>query len=536
MSRSRWRSASSWFLFRTRGGLIVRATGDNHSLGARARLQRDPRTRFLAVLFGGACAGLAGGYLSIVYTPQWVPNMTAGRGWIALALVVFGTWLPFRVAVGALLFGAISILQLSAQGHGDRHSAAVPGGLALPDDGGGLGRHLAQPYADARQHAGLSRTGVRARPIGRTVPATDFPARFLLAATSGCWNRENLHAANSWPPPELRPPWRWPRAAPQADPLKVCFVYVGPHNDGGYSQQHDIGRQDVAKALGDKVDASTYIENVKEEDSERPIRELAQKGCKLIFTTSFGFMDRRRSKVAKDFPNVKFEHATGFMVADNVSTYNIRWYEGRYVMGQIAAKMSKKGLAGYIVSFPIPEVIMGIDAFMLGAQSVNPDFKVKIVWVSSWFDPGKEGDAANVLINQGADIIVQHTDSPAGMQAAEKAGIHAFGQSADMSSFGPKAHMASLIDNWGPYYIARVTGGARRHLEVAAGLGGLQGGPPSGRAAHQHARRREGDGRGLDREDQVRRAAGLQGPDHQAGRHARRSPTARSSTTAICSA
>ena len=243
-------------------------------------------------------------------------------------------------------------------------------------------------------------------------------------------------------------------AASAADKLKVCFVYVGPHNDGGYSQQHDMGRQDVAKALGDKVDASTYIENVKEEDAERPIRELAQKGCKLIFTTSFGFGPATMA-VAKDFPDVKFEHATGFMVAPNVSTYNIRWYEGRYVMGQIAAKISKKGLAGYIVSFPIPEVVMGIDAFMLGAQSVNPDFKVKIVWVSSWFDPGKEGDAANVLINQGVDILVQHTDSPAGMQAAEKAGIHAFGQSADMSSFGPKAHLASLIDNWGPYYIER---------------------------------------------------------------------------------
>jgi basic membrane protein A len=240
-----------------------------------------------------------------------------------------------------------------------------------------------------------------------------------------------------------------------ADPLKACWVYVGPHNDGGYSQQHDIGRQEVAKALGDKVDASTFIENVKEEDSERPIRELAQKGCKIIFTTSFGFMEAT-AKVAKDFPDVKFEHATGFTVADNMSTYNIRWYQGRYVMGQIAAKVSKKGLAGYIVSFPIPEVIMGIDAFMLGAQSVNPNFKIKIVWVSSWFDPGKEGDAANVLINQGVDILVQHTDSPAAMQVAEKAGIHAFGESGDMSGFGPKAHLASLIDNWGPYYIERV--------------------------------------------------------------------------------
>jgi simple sugar transport system substrate-binding protein len=240
----------------------------------------------------------------------------------------------------------------------------------------------------------------------------------------------------------------------QADPLKVCFVYVGPHNDGGYSQQHDMGRQMVAKELGDKVDASTYLENVQEADAETPIRGLAQNGCKLIFTTSFGFMDPTL-KVAADFPDVKFEHATGFKTLPNVSTYNIRWYEGRYVMGQIAAKMSKKGLAGYVVSFPIPEVIMGIDAFMLGAQSVNPNFKVKIVWVNSWFDPGKEGDAANTLINQGADIIVQHTDSPAPMQVAEKAGIHAFGQSSDMSRFGPHAHLGSLIDNWGPYYVAR---------------------------------------------------------------------------------
>jgi simple sugar transport system substrate-binding protein len=239
-----------------------------------------------------------------------------------------------------------------------------------------------------------------------------------------------------------------------ADPLKTCFVYVGPHNDGGYSQQHDMARQMVAKELGDQVDASTYLENVPEADAETPIRGLAQSGCKLIFLTSYGF-GAPGMKVAADFPDVKFEHATGDKTLDNFGTYNIRWYEGRYVMGQIAAKVSTKGLAGYIVSVPIPEVIMGIDAFMLGAQSVNPNFKIKIVWTNSWFDPGKEGDAANVLINQGADILVQHTDSPAPMQAAEKAGVHAFGQSADMSSFGPKAHLASLIDNWGPYYVAR---------------------------------------------------------------------------------
>ena len=226
----------------------------------------------------------------------------------------------------------------------------------------------------------------------------------------------------------------------------------------------------VAKALGDKVDASTYIENVTESDSERPIRELAQKGCKMIFTTSFGFMDATL-KVAKDFPNVKFEHATGFMAADNVATYNLRWYQGRYVMGQIAAKMSKKGLAGYIVSFPIPEVIMGIDAFMLGAQSVNPNFKVKIVWVNSWFDPGKEGDAANVLINQGADILVQHTDSPAA-DAGRREGRHPrlrpVGRHVELRPEGaPRLAHRQL----GSVLHRARQGGARRHLEVAAGVG-----------------------------------------------------------------
>jgi basic membrane protein A len=243
--------------------------------------------------------------------------------------------------------------------------------------------------------------------------------------------------------------------ASAADKLKACFVYVGPHNDGGYSQQHDVGRQQVDKELGDKVETS-YVENVGEgPDAERAIERLARSGCKIIFTTSFGFMDPT-IKVAGKFPDVKFEHATGFKTAANVSTYNLRWYEGRYVMGQIAAKISKSGTAGYIVSFPIPEVIMGIDAFMLGAQSVKPDFKVKIVWVNTWFDPGKEADAAKALFDQGADVLIQHTDSPAGMQVAEERGLHAFGQSSDMSKFGPKAHLASLIDNWGPYYVKRV--------------------------------------------------------------------------------
>jgi simple sugar transport system substrate-binding protein len=238
------------------------------------------------------------------------------------------------------------------------------------------------------------------------------------------------------------------------DKLKVCFVYVGPHNDGGWSQGHETARLALQESLGDKIETS-YVENIPEgPDAERAIERLARSGCGLIFTTSFGFMDPT-IKIAEKFPDVKFEHATGFKAAANVTTYNARFYEGRYVIGQIAAKMSKKGLAGYIVSFPIPEVIMGINSFMLGAQSVNPDFKIKIVWVNSWFDPAKEADAAKALFDQGADIITQHTDSPAPLQIAQERGLVGFGQAHDMLEFAPKAQLTAITDNWAPYYIAR---------------------------------------------------------------------------------
>jgi simple sugar transport system substrate-binding protein len=237
--------------------------------------------------------------------------------------------------------------------------------------------------------------------------------------------------------------------------LKACWVYVGPIGDFGYSYQHDQGRLEVEKELGDKVETA-YLENVAEgPDADRAFERLARENCKMIFGTSFGFMDSM-VKVAKKFPKVMFEHATGYKTADNLGVYNARFYEGRYVMGQIAAKMSKKGVAGYIVSFPIPEVVMGINAFMLGAQSVNPDFKLKIVWVNSWFDPGKEADAAKALFDQGADIITQHTDSTAALQVAEERGLLGFGQSSDMIKFAPKAQLTSNTDNWGPYYVERI--------------------------------------------------------------------------------
>ncbi len=240
-----------------------------------------------------------------------------------------------------------------------------------------------------------------------------------------------------------------------ADKFKVGFVYVGPIGDHGWSYEHNQGRLAVEKAFGDKVE-TTYVENVSEgPDAERVIQQLARTGHNVIFTTSFGFMNPTL-KVAKRFPKVKFEHATGFKRAPNVSTYSARFYEGRHVIGLIAGKMTKTNTVGYIASFPIPEVVRGINAAYLAAKSVNPDVKFKVVWVSTWFDPGKEADAAKALIDQGADILMQHTDSPAAMQIAEKQGIYAFGQASDMHQFGPNAQLTSIIDNWGPYYVARV--------------------------------------------------------------------------------
>ena len=240
-----------------------------------------------------------------------------------------------------------------------------------------------------------------------------------------------------------------------AESLKVGFIYVGPISDHGWTYQHDQGRLAIENEFGDKVE-TTYIESVSEgPDAERAIERLAREGHDLIFTTSFGFMNPT-VKVAKKFPDVKFEHATGYKRADNVSTYSARFYEGRYVLGQIAAKMSKTGTAGYIASFPIPEVVRGINSFMLGAQSIDPNFKVKIVWVNTWYDPGKEADAAKALIDQGADIISQHTDSPAALQVAEERGVLAFGQASDMIKFAPKAQLTAIIDDWSSYYLSRV--------------------------------------------------------------------------------
>ncbi len=240
----------------------------------------------------------------------------------------------------------------------------------------------------------------------------------------------------------------------QQDHVRAGFVYVGPVGDHGWTYRHDVGRRDVEAELGDKV-TTTYVENVSEgPDAERVIRQLAADGNDIVFTTSFGFMNPT-VRVAQQFPAVKFEHCTGYQTAANVAVYNGRFHEGRSVIGTIAGHMSQSGIVGYIGSFPIPEVVMGINAFTLAARKVNPDLQTRVIWVNSWYDPGKEADAARTLIDQGADIISQHTDSPAPLQVAEERGVFAFGQASDMQAFAPNAQLTSIVDDWGPYYIER---------------------------------------------------------------------------------
>jgi simple sugar transport system substrate-binding protein len=256
------------------------------------------------------------------------------------------------------------------------------------------------------------------------------------------------------------------------DPLKVAFVYVGPVGDAGWTYAHEQGRLAMEKAMAGKV-KSTYVENVPEgADAERVIRKLAADGNKLIFTTSFGFMNPTE-KVAKAFPNVVFEHATGFKTGKNMGVYETRQYEGTYLQGVIAAKMSKTGTIGFVGSFAVPEVIRNINAYTLGAQSVNPNIKTKVIWINSWYDPAKERQAAETLIAQGADVLTQNTDSPATLQVAQEKGKYAFGWDSDMARFAPKAHLTASTNYWGDFYTRTaqaVMAGTWKTAEVRGGL------------------------------------------------------------------
>ena len=284
---------------------------------------------------------------------------------------------------------------------------------------------------------------------------TDLQKRSLLklaalsavasAALIGCGKKEEVA-----PAPAAAPV---PAPAPaKVEPLKIAFAYIRPVGDGGWTFAHDNGRKAIEKEFGDKV-VTSFVEKVPESaDAERVIRDMASQGNKLIFGTTFGYMEPML-KVAADFKDVKFEHATGYNTADNLRTYDSRTYEGAYMAGVIAGKMSKTGTLGVVGSVPIPEVVRNINSFTLGAQSVNPKVKTKVVWVNEWFNPPKETEAATALINGGADILFQNTDSSAVLQTAEKMNKRAFGWDSDMTAYGPKAHLGSAVINWGPYYI-----------------------------------------------------------------------------------
>ena len=288
---------------------------------------------------------------------------------------------------------------------------------------------------------------------------TDLNKRSLLkvaalsavaaAALVGCGKKEE-------PAPAAAPA---PVAAPEPakpEPLKVAFAYVGPVGDGGWTFAHDNGRKEMEKALGDKV-VTSFVESVPESaDAERVFRDLAGQGNKLIFGTTFGYMESML-KVAADHKDIKFEHATGYKTAENLRTYDSRTYEGAYMAGVIAGAMTKSNTLGVVGSVPIPEVIRNINSFTMGAQSVNPKVKTKVVWVNEWFSPPKETEAATALINGGADVLFQNTDSPAVLKTAQDKGKRAFGWDSDMTAYGPKAHLGSAVINWGPYYTKAVT-------------------------------------------------------------------------------
>jgi basic membrane protein A len=267
------------------------------------------------------------------------------------------------------------------------------------------------------------------------------------AALAGCSKTE------APPPPAPAPAAVAP--APKPEPLKIAFAYVGPVGDGGWTFAHDNGRKAIEKEFGDKI-VTSYVEKVPESaDAERVMRDMVAQGNKLIFGTTFGYMEPML-KVAADNKAVTFEHATGYKNAENMRAYDSRTYEGAYMAGVIAGKMTKTNTLGVVGSIPIPEVVRNINSFTLGAQSVNPKIKTKVVWVGDWFNPPKETEAATSLINSGADVLMQNTDSPAVLKTAESMGKRAFGWDSDMTAYGPKAHLGSAVINWAPYYISTV--------------------------------------------------------------------------------
>jgi basic membrane protein A and related proteins len=300
---------------------------------------------------------------------------------------------------------------------------------------------LTFPLLTLRFFKGIEMTDLQKRSLLKIAALTAVASAALI----GCGKKEEPAPAPAPAPAAAAP-------AAKAEPLKIAFAYIGPVGDGGWTYAHDRGRKELEKELGDKI-KTTFVENVPESaDAERVIRDMAGQGNKLIFGTTFGYMEPML-KVAADTKGVNFQHATGYKTAENMSTYDSRTYEGAYMAGVIAGKMTKTNTLGVVASVPIPEVIRNINSFTLGAQSSNPKVKTKVVWVNEWFNPPKETEAATSLINGGADVLFQNTDSPAVLKTAQDKGKRAFGWDSDMTAYGPKAHLASSIINWGPYYI-----------------------------------------------------------------------------------
>jgi simple sugar transport system substrate-binding protein len=295
------------------------------------------------------------------------------------------------------------------------------------------------------------------------------------------------------------------RAQTSTPPLKVAFVYVTPVGQAGWTYQHDLGRKEMERALGDAV-KTTVVEDVAEgPDAERVMRDLAANGNQLIFATSFGYLEGAL-RVAREFPKVRIEHAGGYRTAANLSTYNVRAYEARWLAGRLAALNSKSGVAGYVAGFPVPEVVQGINAFALGMRSVNPKASLRVVWLNSWFDPARERDAALALVHQGADVLTNHTASPAVAAAAEGQGVRLIANQSDMSAFAPHAQLAAVTPQWGAYYtqVARdviagrwkaepVWGGLRSGLVTLSAMNAAL--PDAQRAAIDAARQMLVDGR-----------------------------------------
>jgi basic membrane protein A len=258
-------------------------------------------------------------------------------------------------------------------------------------------------------------------------------------------------------------------------PLKVAFVYVTPIGQAGWTFQHDIGRKEMERALGSGVQ-TTVVEDVPEgPDAERVMRDLASQGHQLIFATSFGYLEPAL-RVAADFPGVRIEHAGGYKTATNLNTYNVRAYEARWLAGKLAAQNSKRGVAGYVAGFPVPEVVQGINAFALGMRSVNPKATVRVVWLNSWFDPARERDAALTLVNQGADVLANHTASPAVATVAEEKKVRLIANQSDMTVFAPKAQLAAVTPRWGGYYTQVARDVIAGRWKVAPVWGGLRSG------------------------------------------------------------